>query len=879
MSNTIDQYTLLTTEEEKREYAEKEKQKPLILKWIEKFRLCKTAEELSRTAASYCRSVLFQRNGISKAFFLWDYAFHHPEDAERCRTLIQYSENSEMSPYWLLYPLCHVYGAEMVQSLYQPVGWSKNTLQKRKRELRKYIESINHEEKHIIRAYFDRKTHFYCEEDATAKTYRYFATFEEFAKYRGGNLTEVDLSHDLTEHDLTGCHADSTTLFPPEHYKDCLYEVRKEYRKSYGKFYVLQAWYSAEGQTIKQYRHSFEDFEEFASFLNGDLSRADLLDYEALAERKDVKGLNLAGSIIRSEVCRKLGIPYEEKQIKEKAHTSRAALKNEKETETALVESGKRESLLPAGEFRGESGENATGAIHYITDIHLPHKLMQKKPRSEADILYETRILTEQIALEAKRILLIGGDVSDNYGLFRLFIKELRASLSRHYRKTEVYFVLGNHELWDFYGLTLPEIYDKYETLIEKYGMKLLKNGAVLIKRDGGRDYLTEEELLNGDANTLERKADEARIILYGGIGFAGCNNRQNADTGIYGPVIDRKTEIEESKKTETIHRRLVELFGNRSVAICTHMPMECWSKDEHHKGFIYVSGHTHRNIFYDDGEIRIYADNQSGYRYKPIHLKYFLAEGEYDHFYNIADGIHPITAEDYRKFYRGKNIYIEYNRKGEQLYMLKKDGFYCFLAKNGKGKLFILNGGQKKALPENSAEYYFDHMDDVIATIKSPLATYTRFQKKVAKEIRRIGGDGTIHGCIVDIDFYNHVYVNPIDSTVTGYWASSIVYKVVYPNIPQLLEEKCPAIYKKCLAVTSDDAKNMIITRNNKNELAKMPEVYLDTDMYRASREIKKMQRLHDNILTTWIEKNEVPTEHAGKIGERKMIGQKEQK
>lgn len=67
MSNTTDQYTLLTTEEEKREYAEKEKQKPLILKWIEKFRLCKTAEELSRTAVSYCRSVLFQRNGISKA--------------------------------------------------------------------------------------------------------------------------------------------------------------------------------------------------------------------------------------------------------------------------------------------------------------------------------------------------------------------------------------------------------------------------------------------------------------------------------------------------------------------------------------------------------------------------------------------------------------------------------------------------------------------------------------------------------------------------------------------------------------------------------------------------------------------------------------------
>lgn len=47
----------------------------------------------------------------------------------------------------------------------------------------------------------------------------------------------------------------------------------------------------------------------------------------------------------------------------------------------------------------------------------------------------------------------------------------------------------------------------------------------------------------------------------------------------------------------------------------------------------MYVSGHTHRNMFFDDGVKRIYADNQIGYRNESPHLKSFLMDGEYDYF------------------------------------------------------------------------------------------------------------------------------------------------------------------------------------------------------------------------------------------------------
>ena len=117
----------------------------------------------------------------------------------------------------------------------------------------------------------------------------------------------------------------------------------------------------------------------------------------------------------------------------------------------------------------------------------------------------------------------------------------------------------------------------------------------------------------------------------------------------------------------------------------------------------------------------------------------------------------------------------------------------YCFIHKSKQGLLAILHGGALKRLEHKDIQYYYDHMDQMIATIKTPMDKYTAFQKKIAGTIQKIGGEGRIHGCITDINFFNHVYVNPIDLTVTAYWASDVVLKVVYPNIPSLLKGQCP--------------------------------------------------------------------------------------
>ena len=90
----------------------------------------------------------------------------------------------------------------------------------------------------------------------------------------------------------------------------------------------------------------------------------------------------------------------------------------------------------------------------------------------------------------------------------------------------------------------------------------------------------------------------------------------------------------------------------------------------------------------------------------------------------------------------------------------------------------------------------------------------------------------------------------------ITAYWASDIINKRVFPSVPALLEMECPELfsnYKRILKNSSKELPALAKTRDIRK--AVIPVSYLDTDIYKASREIRKMQKLNSNILTTWYE------------------------
>lgn len=93
---------------------------------------------------------------------------------------------------------------------------------------------------------------------------------------------------------------------------------------------------------------------------------------------------------------------------------------------------------------------------------------------------------------------------------------------------------------------------------------------------------------------------------------------------------------------------------------------------------------------------------------------------------------------------------------------------------------------------------------------------------------------------------------MNPFDLSVTGYWASDIINKIVFPSIPALLKEKCPQIYGEYVKLLEGNRENPLAPKQQ-TDIALLPQEYFNTDIYKASRKIMKMQRLSSNILSFW--------------------------
>lgn len=847
---TVDEYALEPSEEEIRDYNQAEQIKKICKRWIKRFNDCSTCAELLECKEKYMKSKI--SNNVDVSFFFFQYIFEDVYDKNRFNVIMEYMSHGWYPAWRVIYALCLIYNPQDVIKAYNYCGGARSTNYKKKRALRSVVESLNNENMDSEKyCYLDSKTHYYCEEITKCgiRLRRYFETFKALITYRQGDLTNCDFSNAIDlDCDFSDYKTDSTTKLPYTSSRELTYVERKIYAKEKRRFIVLQQWQDINNTVIKQYEHSFSYFFDFVAFLKGDLSNADFIFCDGLKNLKDISRLNLSGARLTSEISKKFGIEEDKYDVDTNCIQSFVStIKNEKETALILQDEHKIE-LSWEDEFQNFE------RIYYISDLHLVHKIRDAQCISKDDIVYLLSNIAKNIIQEVHGgFLFIGGDTSSDFNIFKLFVKILRETLNENMRNLYVIFLLGNHELWQFPGKDLTNIIDKYNLLLQKHNMYLLQNNILYKDKDNYLKSITTEELIFNNKSNIRTKLNTSRIVIFGGIGFSGYNEEFNANNGIYRGTLDRQTEIEETRKFENIYDVVCETLLDKNLIVFTHTPLNNWCKNPRpKKHFVYVNGHTHRNYFWDDEEYRIYADNQVGYHNQNIHMKYFYIKKVYDYFSNLKDGIYEITRDQYIQFYYGKNIHINFNREINILYMLKKNNYYCFIHESKGGTLTILNGGALKKLNGKDIHYYYDNMDRIIAYIKRPLDAFTNFQEQIADEIRRVGGSGTIHGNIIDIDFNNHIYINPIDFTIVGYYAEDIVRKKAYSDIATLLKEQCPELYDRYQKLPKDDKKDQITIRGND---VSNTSIYLDTDIYGVTREVNKMQKLYSNILCVWCE------------------------
>ena len=272
----------------------------------------------------------------------------------------------------------------------------------------------------------------------------------------------------------------------------------------------------------------------------------------------------------------------------------------------------------------------------------------------------------------------------------------------------------------------------------------------------------------------------------------------------------------------------------------------------------------------------------------------------------NYEDGIHDITVDDYWSYYRK----LTYNprptfARTHSVKFIKNSGFFMFVSLSEKGTASVLQGGTLRHL-ERPLQYYYKRLPEYAATVLQKFSKYWNALYSISKQIQSVtfddkelmqeyeqykisckeqGADeldfetwrrfyggtyrfsGNVHGCIVDIDYYNHIYLNPYDGTIAPYYAPSMYMKYVYKNVPSLIATQRPEMlpaFNRAIAestdrestalVLADSAEKRALSVLEKHEIDTYNAPVTDTSMYEVSNRLKLLQAIYDqNLVVVW--------------------------
>lgn len=626
--------------------------------------------------------------------------------------------------------------------------------------------------------------------------------------------------------------------------------VEKYYSKDDKLFHIVK-----ENEDYEKVETTYDNFKDFYIANNKNLKGANLLFYDF--NENEFSKYNLKDSIISSKIMKKIGI-YDD-SVEKLLHNDEDLIDNSKFMEEKYIIVKQNSNIVNYIDYEDS-------VIGYISDLHLNYKI--NKIYNDAINKYEleeylysiVKQLKDSIPNCKKVINIFVGDISFNFEIFKIFFKLYRQEIPN----IETICILGNHELWDKNLLnkynSIDEIVNEYRKYLASLNSKvvLLENEMYFI--NSKKHIMGLNEILDLPKEKLRNLFNNNPFAIVGSIGYSGCNNQYNADSGIYnGTIVSRNIEKERSKMVESLYQKLLNDVPDKKIFFVTHMPKPDWTEIDYNKSWYYISGHTHKNVF--DSINNIYADGQVGYNGNDFSFRYIPTIFNYDIFADYKDGIYKINRKQYKQFYKGHGKTIEFNWKYKYLYMVKKNNVYCFFIDiYGDGKIKILCGGNPNNLVNYDLKYYYDNLDNYSNSIKFYLEKYSNYQKFISNQIRKIGGNGTIHGCIIDIDYNSHLFVDPNNWEITPYYAYNIIEKYKYKNVKSLLIDKCKKLYLNYLTAINNinSENNGLLQLINIDAINDSNTIYVpDTNMYKVSRLLNNLQYLEQcKIIRKWSDK-----------------------
>ena len=299
-------------------------------------------------------------------------------------------------------------------------------------------------------------------------------------------------------------------------------------------------------------------------------------------------------------------------------------------------------------------------------------------------------------------------------------------------------------------------------------------------------------------------------------------------------------------------------------------------------------------------------------------------------------DGIFDITVDDYWTYYRP--LYRKGKRPAfkntERIKLVKHNGFIMFISISDKGVQGILNGASTRTI-NHPIEYYYDNIDKYARTVLAIFSDYWKALFGVSEQIHslapseeylrkkwyseylrdfekmqayfrsyvkndkapvkepksfiewyntegyRIKPNGTVHGCIVDIDTTKHVYLNPYDGGVVSYSAQTMYDKNVYKNMLSLIANERPDLLESfqdenetveySLSVLAKKTSYMLFKPDDEISTEIMKEY--DTSMYDTSNRLYALQYIYTHhLVKSWYD--DILEKYGDRITKEELLG-----
>lgn len=323
-----------------------------------------------------------------------------------------------------------------------------------------------------------------------------------------------------------------------------------------------------------------------------------------------------------------------------------------------------------------------------------------------------------------------------------------------------IFVILGNHEYMTFSTISAATTF--YRNKLSPLGIHVLQN------------------------EHIELCIKNKKIILFGGTGFAKYNMKYNADTLACCSHFTRDIEVKESDMFASAYEKAKQIAKNENICfICaSHYPInDCMNRIDNDT--IYFYGHNHQNFYHKDENETIYADNQIGYKTFEITFKTMSTGVETNPYFYLSNGLYETTIKDYLQFYRymgesvgdGALLYQRCQNDKASMYVIKQNGYYGFFIVNrhtGPAKgISIVDGGRTKRITTSiDLQWLFTNFGIVLSKYLQLLTPLRLAQESISNELQMLGLSGQIHGCIIDIDFFHHIMLNPVDGSVTCYYS-----------------------------------------------------------------------------------------------------------